>query len=60
ASWTEEEETSFINFLISEAASSGDEGFNKTTFQEAASKLNSFNKQVEKKQVPVAKASSKG
>ncbi|KIK80394.1 hypothetical protein PAXRUDRAFT_72139, partial [Paxillus rubicundulus Ve08.2h10] len=37
--WTEEEETFFINFLISEFASSGDGGFKRTTFQEAAKRL---------------------
>ncbi|KIK97783.1 hypothetical protein PAXRUDRAFT_49855, partial [Paxillus rubicundulus Ve08.2h10] len=36
ALWTEEEETFFIDFLISEFASSGDGGFKKLTFQEAA------------------------
>ncbi|KIK94938.1 hypothetical protein PAXRUDRAFT_122076, partial [Paxillus rubicundulus Ve08.2h10] len=36
ALWTEEEETLFIDFLISEFASSGDGGFKKSTFQEAA------------------------
>ncbi|KIK75763.1 hypothetical protein PAXRUDRAFT_171791, partial [Paxillus rubicundulus Ve08.2h10] len=38
-SWTEEEETFFIDFLISEVASSGDGGFKKITFQEAAKHL---------------------
>ncbi|KIK77490.1 hypothetical protein PAXRUDRAFT_114796, partial [Paxillus rubicundulus Ve08.2h10] len=36
ALWTEEEETFSIDFLISEFASSGDGGFKKSTFQEAA------------------------
>ncbi|KIK76424.1 hypothetical protein PAXRUDRAFT_100051, partial [Paxillus rubicundulus Ve08.2h10] len=39
ALWTEEEETFFINFLISEFASSGNGGFKRTTFQEAAKHL---------------------
>ncbi|KIK81560.1 hypothetical protein PAXRUDRAFT_122979, partial [Paxillus rubicundulus Ve08.2h10] len=36
ALWTEEEETFFIDFLISEFTSLGDGGFKKLTFQEAA------------------------